>query len=238
MKKVILTGHSKGLGKALASVLMAEGCEVLGISRSRAADEQGLQQATLDLSDMDALRQWLESGALRSFLEGAAQATLINNSGVVGPVGALGTLSIEDIVRSIELNVAAPLVLSNAFIEQTFEVPDRRILHISSGAGRRGMAGWNVYCATKAALDNHARAVHEDSVQGLKISSLAPGIVDTGMQSEIRSCSAEQFPQVGAFRNFKEGGDLASPDETAAKITRILLSPGFGDNVIADVREY
>ena len=117
MKKVILTGHSKGLGKALASALVAEGCEVLGISRSRADEEQGLQQVTLDLSDMDALRQWLESRELRSFLEGAKQAILINNSGVVSPVGALGTLANEEIVRSIELNVAAPLVLSNAFIE-------------------------------------------------------------------------------------------------------------------------
>ena len=238
MKKVILTGHSKGLGKALASALVAEGCEVLGISRSRADEEQGLQQVTLDLSDMDALRQWLESRELRSFLEGAKQAILINNSGVVSPVGALGTLANEEIVRSIELNVAAPLVLSNAFIEQTAGVPDRRILHISSGAGRRGMAGWSVYCATKAALDNHARAVHEDGVQGLSISSLAPGIVDTGMQADIRSCSAEHFPQVDDFRNFKAGGDLASPGETAARIIRVLMSAKFGDDVIADVRNY
>jgi hypothetical protein len=238
MKKVILTGHSKGLGNALASALIEKGCVVLGISRSLTHDMNGLQQVTLDLADTTALGQWLDSGALKSFLGNTEQAILINNSGVVSPVGPLGMLAAADITRSIDLNVAAPLVLSNAFVEHTAAVPDRRILHISSGAGRRGMAGWSVYCATKAALDNHARAVHEDSVKNLRISSLAPGIVDTGMQADIRSCSVEQFPQVSAFQDFKAAGDLASPGETAAKIAGVLLSPGFGDDVIADVRDY
>jgi NAD(P)-dependent dehydrogenase (short-subunit alcohol dehydrogenase family) len=99
------------------------------------------------------------------------------------------------------------------------------------------MAGWSVYCATKAALDNHARAVHEEGVQGLKISSLAPGIVDTGMQAEIRSRSAREFPQVAKFRSLKAAGELASPEETAAKITRLLLSSAFGKEPVTDVRD-
>ena len=238
MKKAILTGHSKGLGKALALALLNEDFDVLGISRSRSQDLNGLQQVMLDLSDSSALLEWVESGMLSSFLAGAEQAILINNSGVVSPVNPLGKQANEDIVRSVDLNISAPLVLSNSFVENTQEALDRRILHISSGAGRVAYASWSVYCATKAALDHHARTVNEDGVPRLKISSIAPGIVDTGMQAEIRSCNADEFPQVKAFQSFKEEGDLASPEETAAKITKILLSSAFGEDLITDVRDY
>ena len=238
MKKVVLTGHSKGLGKALALALIEEGFEVLGLSRTRSDDLNGLQQVMLDLSNSSALVQWIESGELKSFLEGSEQAILINNSGVVSPVGPLGKQANEDIVRGVALNVSAPLILSNSFIENTDGVLDRRILHISSGAGRVAYASWSVYCATKAALDHHARAVNEDGISKLKISSLAPGIVDTDMQAEIRSCNADEFPQVETFQNFKKEGDLASPEETAAKITKLLLSSTFGEDLVTDVRDH
>ncbi len=238
MKKVILTGHSKGLGKALTLALIKEGCDVLGISRSRSDDLNGLQQVMLDLSDSAALLQWIKSGTLKPFLEGAEQAILINNSGVVSPVNPLGKQANEDIMHCVDLNVLAPLILSNSFVENTGDILDRRILHISSGAGRVAYASWSVYCATKAALDHHARAVNEDGISKLRISSLAPGIVDTGMQADIRSCNVEEFPQVGTFQNFKKEGDLASPEETAAKITKMLLSSTFGEDLITDVRDY
>jgi benzil reductase ((S)-benzoin forming) len=237
MKKVILTGHSKGLGKALALALIEKGCDVLGLSRTRSDDLNGLQQMTLDLSDGSALLQWIESGALKFFFEGAEQAILINNSAVISPVSPLGKQANEAIVRCVDLNVSAPLILSNSFIENTDGVSDRRILHLSSRAARVCFAGMSVYCATKAALDHHARTVNEDVVPNLKISSLAPGTVDTGMQADIRACSAKEFPQVRTFQNFKTEGDLATPEETAAKISKMLLSSAFGEDLITDVRD-
>lgn len=238
MKKAILTGHSKGLGKAITLELIKRGYAVLGLSRTQSEKMTALQQVSLDLSDSSALLEWLENEALRTFLRGARQAILINNSGTVSPVNPLGKQSNREIITSVGLNVSAPLILSNAFIECTSGVPDRRILHISSGAGRVGYPSWSVYCATKAALDNHARAVAEDGIANLKISSLAPGIVDTGMQAEIRSCDEEEFPQVKAFQGFKAGGDLATPAATAFRICEILLSPAYGRDLITDVRDF
>jgi NAD(P)-dependent dehydrogenase (short-subunit alcohol dehydrogenase family) len=238
MKKVILTGHSKGLGKAITFELINQGFEVLGLSRGYAENIRGLQQVSLDLSDSSALLEWIGSGMPAAFLLGATQAILVNNSGIVSPVNPLGKQSNREILTSVGLNVSAPLILSNVFVEHTNNVRDRRILHISSGAGRTGYPSWSVYCATKAALDHHARSVFEDGIANLKISSLAPGIVDTGMQAEIRSCSEEEFPQVKTFKNFKTEGDLATPGETAARICKILLSPSFGDDLITDVRDF
>ncbi len=238
MKKVIITGHSKGLGYALAQTLLKQGFDVLGLSRSHSAGLDGVQQLSLDLSDSTALLQWINSGELKRFLEGAAQAILINNSGSIKPIGPLGKQTNEDIISSVGLNVCAPLLLSNAFVEITEDIPDRRILHISSGAGRVAYSGWSVYCATKAALDHHARTVHEDGIANLRISSLAPGIVDTGMQADIRSSSADQFPRVEVFRGFKTKGQLVSPEETAAGIVEVLLSDKFGQDSITDVRDH
>lgn len=236
MNKIIVTGHSKGLGHALAQTFLERGFDVLGISRSRSADTEGLQQVSLDLSDGAALLQWIKSSGLKRFLEGAGQAILINNSGSISPIGPLGKQANADIVSSVALNVCAPLLLSNAFVEATDDIPDRRILHISSGAGRTAYSGWSVYCASKAALDHHARTVNEEGITNLRISSLAPGIVDTGMQADIRSSSEDRFPRIEVFREFKKKGQLVSPEETAAGIAAIVLAENFGQETVTDIR--
>ena len=64
MKKAVITGHSKGLGKALAMTLIEQGFDILGLSRSACEEINGLQQVPLDLSDPAALVQWADSGAV------------------------------------------------------------------------------------------------------------------------------------------------------------------------------
>lgn len=235
--RAVVTGHSKGLGQALASELLRRGLDVLGLSRSQSAAVTGLQQVAIDLSDIAALLSWIESDTLKTFVGGAEQAVVINNAGVVSPVNALGKQANVEIARAVELNISVPLILSNAFIAASGEVPDRRIMHISSGAGRVGYAGWSVYCATKAALDHHARAVNKDAIANLSISSLAPGIIDTGMQEDLRACSADDFPEIARFRDLKTSGQLASPGTTAATVVDTLLSDSFGQNLVSDVRD-
>jgi len=235
--RAIVTGHSKGLGQALASELLSRGFDVLGLSRSHSADVTGLRQVTIDLSDSAALLAWIESGSLKAFVGDAEQAVVVNNAGVVSPVKPLGKQANVEIARAVELNISVPLILSNAFIAASDEVPDRRIMHISSGAGRVGYAGWSVYCATKAALDHHARAVHEDAITNLRISSLAPGVIDTGMQEDLRACSADDFPDIARFRDLKTSGQLASPGATAATVVDALLSDSFGQKLVSDVRD-
>jgi NAD(P)-dependent dehydrogenase (short-subunit alcohol dehydrogenase family) len=114
---------------------------------------------------------------------------------------------------------------------------DRRILHVSSGAARSAYPGWSVYCATKAALDHHARAVVMDNMRALRICSLAPGVVDTDMQAELRATGLERFPIRERFDNLKRSGQLTSPEACAQRLVRYLLSDEFGQNPVADLRE-
>lgn len=237
MKKAIVTGHSKGLGAGVTAALLAEKYNVLGLSRSALPGfEPGLEQVALDLGDVDALAAWLDGGELESFLEGAESALLINNAGIVEPIAPLGRQGAAAIARAVTVNISAALVLADAFAATSTAVADRRLVHISSGAARHAFSGWSVYCATKAALDHHANGVREDALPGLRIESLAPGVIDTGMQSTIRGSSEEDFVLRAQFVELKETGALASPDAVGAKIVAHVTGDNFGAETITDIR--
>ena len=93
-------------------------------------------------------------------------------------------------------NLRRAFAFSAAFAQATSPERERRILHVSSGAGRKPYAGWSIYCATKAAIDQHARCVALDRTPHLLISSVAPGVIDTEMQAEIRSSTSKLSPSI------------------------------------------
>lgn len=240
MMKAVLTGHSRGLGAAIAANLLARGVAVLGLSRGgnhalQAQFPAALEQHSLDLSDSGVLSQWLAGDALRRFLSDADVALLVNDAAVAQPLGLAGRLDAPAIARAVALNVAAPLMLASAFATASGHASDRRILHVSSGAGRAAFPGMSIYCATKAALDHHARCVAADNVPRLRICSLAPGIIDTGMQVEVRALPPGEFPLHEVFEAFKRNGELSSPEECAQGLVAYLLGDRFGEAAVADL---
>ncbi|MBL8417780.1 MAG: SDR family oxidoreductase [Dechloromonas sp.] len=237
--KAIVTGHTRGLGQAVAAALLGRGIPVLGLARSECPElaeqfPELLQQATLDLADPNALLSWLDGNVLDSYLEGATSVMLINNAGMLGPVTRLGRQEAGALVQAVSLNITAPLLLSNALARKY--MGPLRIAHISSGAGRSAFAGWSIYGATKAALDHHARCAAADCLSRLRICSIAPGVIDTDMQATIRRTSAEDFPLLDRFLALKHQGELASPADAAERMVHHLLSEDFGKEAVADLR--
>lgn len=226
MTKAIVTGDSRGLGAALAAQLSEAGAEVLGISRTSGA--------AVDLSDPGALTAWLDGGELAAFLDGASDIVLINNAGTVAPSELVGQADPAAIVAAVNLNVAAPLLLTDAVLRLRPEGAKVRVAHISSGAGRHAYPGWAVYCATKAALDLHAQALASENQAGVRVASIAPGVVDTDMQGDIRA--SDGFPLRDRFVTYKQEGRLVAPGDAARQVLAIIDSPSFGEEVIADVR--
>lgn len=239
--KAIVTGHSRGLGQALALSLLERGAEVLGLARS--ADDglpDRILQYAVDLTSPDAVAAVLAAdGPVAAFLAkaGDGPVLLINNAGTVAPMGPAGTLEGSEIARAIALNVTAPLMLADAFVALTAQAADRRVLHISSGAGRKAYPGWSVYCAGKAALDHHAMSVAADDRPHLRIASVAPGVVDTDMQATMRAMPADRFALRQRFVTLKETGGLTPPAEAAGRLVDYLLSPRFGSQPLADLRD-
>ena len=237
----VVTGHTRGLGAAIAAHLLAREIPVLGIARHENASLAGrhgklLAQSRLDLADANALTRWTQGDSLRRFCADATNPLLVNNAGVLQPVGPLESQDPELVSRAVVVNVGAALALSAAFVAATAGANDRRILHISSGAGSSAYAGWSVYCATKAALDHHARAVALDRTPALRVASVAPGVIDTDMQAEIRAASESDFPDRRRFEELKREGRLIAPDDAGRDLVEFLLSDAFGRDAVTDLR--
>lgn len=234
--KAIVTGHTKGLGAAIAAELIQRGIPVLGLARGRAAAGSALlTEVEVDLSDSAALAGFMQATTLADWLRDEGATLLVNNAGMVAPVGPLAAQDPLATMRAVTLNVAAPLALAAAVVQASRG--ERRILHISSGAGRNAYPGWSVYCATKAALDRHAEAVLQDGDPAVRCCSLAPGVIDTGMQAEIRATPVSNFPMKERFVQLKDEGGLSAPEDCARKLVTFLLTEAFGSEAVADLRE-
>ena len=245
----ILTGASRGMGLAMARQLLAAGHTVIGLSRAvnpALADEAAacgarLEQWPVDLADAPAaavqLTTWLRAQAPDAY----ASATLINNAGVIPRIGPLSDADPVDLAHALRVGLEAPMALTAAFLGATahWRGP-RKVLNISSGLGRRAMASQAGYCAAKAGLDHFTRCLALDEAlkpHGARVCSLAPGVIDTDMQVQLRGADPVAFPDRAAFTGMKDKGQLASPDEAAARVLAYLNRPDFGDNPVADVRD-
>jgi benzil reductase ((S)-benzoin forming) len=250
LKLFVVTGASRGMGAAIAGQLLGDASHtVLCISRHENASLAALakqsgatcEQWTADLAEPIAvaarLREWLGSRDATAF----AQASLINNAGVLTTIGALEGCSDEELSKALRVGLEAPLLLTAAFLRATAAWPgERRVLNISSGLGRRAMAGQATYCAAKAGMDHLSRAVALDQAllaNGAKIVSLAPGVIDTDMQVQLRSAEGAGFPEQAAFVRLKEAGQLTSSHDAAARVVAWLERADFGAAPVADVRD-
>lgn len=244
----ILTGGSRGMGLAMGQQLLAQGHQLLSIARKTSATlaasasrpeqllqwEQDLAQSA---SAAQRLTTWL--GTLNS--GDWASITLINNAGVIPQIAPLSQVSAEDMINALRVGLEAPMALTGAFLGATegWMIP-RKVLNISSGLGRRAMASQASYCTAKAGMDQFSSCVALEEAtkpNGARIVSLAPGVIDTDMQMQLRSAASTDFPDVGRFAGLHASGQLTSGDEAAARVLAWLARADFGVQVVADVRQ-
>jgi len=248
MKCYVITGANRGLGLAL-STLAAEGAHLVALARSETPELAALRATAgqyrfvgVDLADtprVSALADALFGDIAKGNWEGIY---LINNAGTVEPVGLAGQYGDASLAHGLAVNLTAAIQLSNAFIRHLQPLAaDKRILNISSGAGRNAYPGWSAYCTTKAGLDMYSRCVGVEQANvphGIRIASIAPGIIDTGMQAAIRSHGADEFPIVAQFHDYHAQGALAKPEATAAKLLSVLHSDSVAFGDLLNIRDF
>lgn len=237
MNYYFITGTSKGLGKALVDLLLKdENNFIYGFSRTGEHTHKRFSHRKIDLGNIDALKknQFPE-------LKNAQKIVLINNAGIVGDINHVGRLDNQKIIESYNLNLITPAVLANNFVAKYGKCDtEKMIVNISSGAGRTPIDGWSVYCSTKAGMDMFSQVLKEDlelDNLSVKVLSLAPGIIDTEMQGQIRQSDQSGFSNVNRFVDYKKDGELTDASITARQVVRFLEEEKLQNDVICSVRD-
>ena len=245
----ILTGASRGMGLAMAEQLCAPDAMLLCISRASAPDLDphaarrgaALTQWAADLNDPIPVAQRLQTWLAAQNPGELSSATLINNAGMIGRMGPLDPIDAPTLAMTLRVDLEAPMHLTAVFLAATRGwTGPRKVLNISSGLGRRAIAGGAMYCAAKAGMDHFSRCVALDEAgqaNAARIVSLAPGIIDTDMQADLRASDASRFPDREKFIEAKASGGLTSPSDAAKRVLAHLARADFGSDTVTDVRE-
>ena len=217
-----ITGASSGIGKALAEKLLELNHQVIGLSRHQTINHPNYEHINIDLADIKQVESFSFPANLKDDI------LLVNNAGSIGPIKPIGHQIAKEIIEINHLNLIAPQILCNQFIHQyqSNSEPKYTIINISSGAGKKAIDAWATYCASKAALDLFSETVFQElktrNHLNWKIYAIAPGVVDTEMQSVIRSANPKAFFRHQDFIDLKINNELTSTSEVANQLSEII----------------
>jgi benzil reductase ((S)-benzoin forming) len=183
------------------------------------------------------------AGVLACFGDAAlSEVLVVNNAATLEPIGPASRKDSDALLASLNINFTSAIVVLAEVVRRFQADPCRKVLaNVSSGAAQKGYAGWSLYCAAKAGLENYVRAValeQQREAHPFIAINIDPGVIDTDMQAAVRASSPSEFPEVQRFIDRKKHGGLASPEQVAAAVCRILQLPALSHGARYDVREH
>jgi 3-oxoacyl-[acyl-carrier protein] reductase len=221
MRKVVVTGGSRGLGLAIVRRLAASGYSVIAVARNETDQlasairecehnhEGAIHFTRFDLADIEAIPALVK--ALRQ--QFGSIYGLVNNAGL-GTEGLLATMHNSQIEALVRLNTLSPIILTKYLVRAMMADGDGRIVNISSIIGSTGFSGLAVYGATKASLIGFTRSLaREVGRLGLTVNAVAPGFIDTDMTRGLDDAEREKVARRSALGKLAESQDVASAVE-------------------------
>lgn len=186
---VVVTGASRGIGRATAELLTRAGLAVLPVARDpRGLDPSpgALPPVAADLGTDQGIARVVEAVASRPL------AGLVHAAGVCR-LGRVEQTSAEDLDLQWQVNLRAPFLLTRALIP---ELRQRRgqVVFVNSGAGQSAKAGWSAYAVSKFGLRALADALRAElAPDGVRVTSVYPGRTATDMQAEVRRTEGQPY---------------------------------------------
>lgn len=235
---VIITGASSGLGLAVARAVPFR-ARVVNVSRSDPPHGDSIEHITADLADAG---QWdIVSRKITELVAATKphRSAFVHCAGTLTPIGFAGEVATEAYRRNVILNSAAGQVLGHSYLAAIRNSPGLHdLVMVSSGAAASVYPGWSAYGGGKAALDQWVRTVGaEQTIRGgVRVSAIAPGVLDTAMQAEIRRTEPADFPKVDRFNELHEEGRLVSAEVAAARMWQVV-EEGLEPGSVIDLRD-
>jgi 3-oxoacyl-[acyl-carrier protein] reductase len=215
-KAVIVTGGSRGIGRAIVEMLSSEGADVSFLfreNRAAAAEVVATGQAAgrplaadqVDVRDAQACARAVERIAERC----GRIDVLINSAGVVRD-GLLGFLGEDDVRTVLETNVGGVFNMARAVVPHMIARRAGKIINISSVAGEKGGRGQANYAASKGAINAFTRALAvELAPRRITVNAVAPGVIETDMSRAIRDGAGEEVKSRILLRRFGTATEVA-----------------------------
>lgn len=233
----VVTGASRGLGAAIARNLGARGASLGLCARTRPAIPEGVDDdrvlsAAVDVANAVAVEAFASAVEDRF----GPIDLWVNNAGLLDPIAPARDADPEQTRETLLVNVAGVMAGSAAFARRARAWPEgRRVLvNVSSGAATNVYPGWSTYGPSKAAVDHFSRHVAVEE-PGLVVHAVAPGVVDTDMQAQIRTSDESSFPAIARFHELHETGSWNDPDWITDHLVGLLVGTWTPDDVVVRV---
>ncbi len=228
-----VTGGGRGIGRAAAIALAEQGAAIAIVSRTQSELDQTAGEiksrggkvltALLDVSNWDMV-EWTAKQIEASL---GPIDLLINNAGVLEPLGKLWETNPEEWTRLIDVNVSGAYYCMRAVLPGMVTRDRGVVVNISSGAGTFPAPNWTAYAVSKAALDHLTRTLAADlKGTAVRTYSLHPGITESNMQHTLRNATADQLPpeRIQFFIDEKTSGKVLDPSVPAQAIVWLCSS--------------
>jgi len=227
---LVITGASRGIGRAIAERGLERGLSVAAIARTEAdlASLAALRPDRVEVVVGDVCDQATLAAGVAAAVERFGPPTLVvAAAGTLGPIDRPWLLDGAALADALAVTVTGTANLAAATVPAMRDAGQGTFVAISASSASRVFPGWAAYGAAKAGLDAYVRYLAEETadVPGITAFSFVPGLTDTAMQAGLRAVSAEQFPQVDQFRRWHDRGVSKQPALVAEALELALALP-------------
>jgi 3-oxoacyl-[acyl-carrier protein] reductase len=235
-KKALVTGASRGIGRAIADLFLAEGAEVWGVSTKPPDDleERGAKAAgklhwiTADLSNLAGVEQIVKD----SLKESGGFEIVVNNAGITKDNLSF-RMTLEDFQKVIDVNLTAAFLIARTVAADMIRKRTGSIINMSSVVGVHGNGGQSNYAASKAGLIGLTKSLAQEAAsRGVRVNAIAPGFIASDMTNAMPEAAREAMlthiplKRAGAPEDIAEAALFLASDSSSYITGQVLAVDG------------